>query len=117
MHSKSDNIEFMPYDNANKIANKSFESLYLRYQISLETSMRGSDFIFDVVQLLYYKCHKISFKCGGSYIDSPDRIKRKKATITPKNEDDKCLQYVATVALNHEEIKRDLQRISKLSLL
>ena len=31
--------------------------------------------------------------------------KRKKATINPKNEDDKCLQYVVTVALNYEEIK------------
>ena len=43
------------------------------------------------------------FKRGGSYNDSPDWIKKKKA---PKNEDDKCFQYAATVALNHEEIKR-----------
>ena len=34
--------------------------------------MRRSDFIFDLVQLLYYKLHKINFKRGGSYIDSPD---------------------------------------------
>ena len=60
--------------------------------------------IFHSVQLLYYKCHKIK---------SPDWIKKKKATITPKNTDDKCFQYVETVALNHEEIKRDPQRISK----
>ena len=46
------------------------------------------------------------FKRGGSYNDSPDWIKKKKATINPKNEDDKCFQYAATVALNHEEIKR-----------
>ena len=38
--------------------------------------MGGSDFIFDSVQLMYYKCH--NFKHGGSYIDSPDWIKRKK---------------------------------------
>ena len=41
-------------------------------QIGLETSMRASDFIFDSVQLLHYKCHKINFKRGGSYIDSPE---------------------------------------------
>ena len=40
--------------------------------------MRGSDFIFDGVSLLYYKCHKIDFKRGGPYIDSPDCIKKKK---------------------------------------
>ena len=31
--------------------------------------MRGSDFIFDFVYLLYCKYHKINFKQGGSYID------------------------------------------------
>ena len=49
MHLKSDNIEFMSYDNANEIANELFESLLSRYQISLKTSMRRSDFIFDSV--------------------------------------------------------------------
>ena len=34
--------------------------------------MRGSDFIFNPVQLMHYKCHKVNFKCGGSYADSPD---------------------------------------------
>ena len=47
--------------------------------------MRGSDFIFDCVNLLYYKCHKINFKLGGSYIDSRDSIKNKEATINPIN--------------------------------
>ena len=72
MHSKSDNIEFMSYDNANEVVNELFQSLLSKYQIGLETSMRGNDFIFDLVQLLYYKCHKINFKRGGSYIDSAD---------------------------------------------
>ena len=40
--------------------------------------------------------------------------KRKKAAINPKNEDDKCFQDAATVALNHEEIKREPQRISQI---
>ena len=41
-------------------------------------SMRGSDFIFDSVQFLYYKCHKVNFRRGGFYIDSQEKIKRKK---------------------------------------
>ena len=77
IHSKSDNIEFMSYDNVNEVVHKLFESLLSVYQIGLETSMRRSDFIFDSVQLLYYKCHKINFKRGGSYIDSTDWIKKK----------------------------------------
>ena len=40
--------------------------------------MRGSDFIFDTVQLMRYKCHNVNCKPGGSYIDSPDWIKNKK---------------------------------------
>ena len=47
--------------------------------------MKGSNFVFSYVQLLYYKCHKINLNCGGSYIDSPDRIKNKKGTINPIN--------------------------------
>ena len=45
--------------------------------------MRGRDFIFDCVHLLYHKCHKINFKGGQSKIDSPDWIKKKKSIINP----------------------------------
>ena len=53
--------------------------------------MEGSEFIFDSVQLICCSCHKVNFRRGGSYIDSPDWIKKKKTTINPKNTDDKCL--------------------------
>ena len=49
-----------------------------RYQNNLENLMKGSEFVFDFVHLLYYKCHKINLSRGGSYIDSPDWIKNKK---------------------------------------
>ena len=48
-------------------------------------------------------CHNVNFKRGGSYIDSPNWIKKKKATINPKNEDNKCFQYTATIAWNFEK--------------
>ena len=67
--------------------------------------MKGSKFVFDYVQLLYYKCHRINPNCGGSYIDSSGWIKNKKATINPINKkDNKCFQYAVTVASNHKEI-------------
>ena len=65
--------------------------------------MRGSNFIFDSFQLMHYKCYKVKFRRGGSYIDFPDWIKKKKTAINPKNEDDKCFQYAVTLALNHGE--------------
>ena len=64
---------------------------------------------------MYYKCHKINPNRGESHIDSPDWIKSKKAVISPINkEDNKCFQYVVTVALNHGDIKQVLQRITKI---
>ena len=40
--------------------------------------MKGSEFVFDSVGLLYYKLHKISLNRGGSYIDSPEWLKKEK---------------------------------------
>ena len=42
-------------------------------------------------------------------------MKNKKVTINPINKNDnKSFQYAVTVALNHEEIKKDPQRITKI---
>ena len=77
--------------------------LLKKNQIGLGKSMRVSDFIFDCVHFMYYKCHKINPNSGGSYIDSPDWIKNEKATINPINKNDnECFQYAATVALNYK---------------
>ena len=54
-------------------------------------------------------------KRGGSYIDSSDWIKNKKATINPiDKKDNKWFQYAVTVLLNHEEIRKDPQRITNI---
>ena len=47
------------------------EFLLQHYQKNLEQSVRGSEFIFDRVDLLYYHLQKVGLKRGGSYIDSP----------------------------------------------
>ena len=84
MHSKSDNIEIMVNNEADEVIKEHFNTLKNRYQNKLE-SMKGSEFVFSYVHLLYHKCHKINQNRGGSYIDSPDWIKNKKATINPIN--------------------------------
>ena len=82
---------------------RTFLNLFLqKYQEGLEESMRGSEFVYDSVDVLYYNLNKVSLSRGGSYIDSPKWLNNKKATINPKNEDDKCFHYALTVALNHE---------------
>ena len=39
--------------------------------------MKGSESVFEHVQLLCYKCHKTNPTRGGSCIDSPHRTKIK----------------------------------------
>ena len=77
--------------------------------------MRGSEFAFDVVNLLHYDLNKISLNRGGSYIKSPAWLSAKKATINPQNKkDNKCFQYALTVSLNYEKNNINHQRISKI---
>ena len=76
-----------------------------RYQEGLEKSIDGSHFIFDSVVALYYNLNKISLSRGESYIDFPEWLKNKKATINLKNNDNKCFQYALAVALSHQKIK------------
>ena len=59
----------------NEIIEEHFKSLLQRYQEGLEESMRGSEFIFDNVDALYYDLNKVSLNRGGSYIDSPKWLK------------------------------------------
>ena len=113
MHTKSSNIEIMMDKETDEIIKKLFGSLLQKHQERLEESMRGSKFICDGFDLLYYHLKK-SLKRGGSYIDSPEWLKDKKATINPKNNDDNCFQYRLTVALNHKQIKSNPERISKI---
>ena len=54
--------------------------------------MKGSSFIFEKVDPLYYHLHKISLNRAGSYIDSPKWLKTKGATINPKNKNNECFK-------------------------
>ena len=54
-------------------------------------------------------------KRGKSYIKSPKRLENKKATINPKNDDNNCLQYAITVALDYGKIENHPERISNIA--
>ena len=54
----------MVNDEADEVIKELFDSLKKRYQNNLE-SFKGSQFVFDYVQSLYFKCHKINLNCGG----------------------------------------------------
>ena len=71
MHTKSINTEIMIGSYTNEVIEEFFKSLLQRYQENLEERMRGSEFVFDGVNVLYYDLNKISLNRGGSYIDSP----------------------------------------------
>ena len=66
MNSKSDNIEIVinDADEADEVIKELFESLQNRYQNNLLESMKFSDFVFNCLQLLYYKYHEINFERG-----------------------------------------------------
>ena len=63
--------------------------------------MKGSKFISDNIDILYYNLNKISLNRSGSYKGSPKWLKNKKAAVNPKN-NDKFFQYAISVALNIE---------------
>ena len=78
--------------------------------------MKASDFIFDCVSLLHYKCQKNKFETLCIlYIFSWLDKKQQKKTISFINDDDKHFPDAAAVALNHEEMEKNLQRISNIN--
>ena len=87
-------------DKADEVTKSLFQSLLCRYQIGLDSSMKGSELVFDCVQLLYYKFHKINPNSGASHIDSTNLITTKKVfenkdscNVVLTSEDTKLLQF------------------------
>ena len=60
MHAKSDNIEIMIGSETHEIPEDLFKSHRKRYQERLEETMKGSEFVFDGVNVLHNDFHKIS---------------------------------------------------------
>ena len=62
MHSETDNREIIISDETGEIIKELFDLKKNRYQNNLE-SVKGSEFAFDYVHLMYYKCPKINLNC------------------------------------------------------
>ena len=78
MYTRSDNEEFMSGSDTDEVIKLLFRSLLQKYQENLQNKMRGSDFEFDGVNVLYYNFNKVSLNRGGSYIEPAKWIKDKK---------------------------------------
>ena len=63
---------------------------------------------------MYYYIQKISLTRSKSYIKSLKWLENKRETTNPKDDDDNYFQYAITVALSHQNIGRDHQRISNI---
>ena len=108
----SDNVSIIQGEDTNAIIRENVKSFLHNYQQELKI-IKGSDFVFESVDLLDYKLHRVRLKRGGSYIKSPKWLLHKGATINPKN-DDECLQWSIISALNYNEItKKEFENIFK----
>ena len=117
MYSRSIPEEIMSGSETEEIIEKLIKSLLQKYQDNLQNKMRGSDFIFNGVNYLFYDLNRITISKGGSYIESPKSLKDKKCTINQKNTDNKCFQYAATLALNFNNIDNIIKEYKKLNPL
>ena len=73
--------EFMIGSETEEVAEKLFMSILQNNQDNLQNKMKGSDFIFNGINYLYYDLNRITISKGGSYIESRKLLKDKKCTI------------------------------------
>ena len=110
----SDNEEIRSGNETDDIIKRLLNSFLTNYQNEEAILRNGSNFVFESVDLLSYHIHRTSLRRGKSYVKSSEWLINKRATINPKNKDDKCFQYSITVALNHQNIENHPERISNI---
>ena len=101
MYRTSKKIKILTDHEKDEIVEELFGSLLQKYHYALGKTQEGNNYVFDSIAALYYKLRKTSLHRQESYIDSPEWLKNKKATINSKKnkKDDKCFQYAIMVAL------------------
>ena len=101
----SDKVRIMRGSDTDDIIRKNFRSFLHNYEKELKI-IKGSDFVFESVELVDYKLHR--------YVKSPEWLANKKATINPKNKnDDESLWWSTISALNYNEIMKSLKTYLK----
>ena len=107
IYTKSEPLEIFMGSNTEDVIDKLFNTLLQRFQRAQGTSNeRGSKFIPDSVELLYYHFQRIDIRRAESYIMPPGWIASKKTAIKPKNEkDNECFKWSIISELNYKNIK------------
>ena len=110
----SNNKSIMRGSDTDDIIRELFRSFLHNYQEELKI-IKGSDFVFESVELMDYKLHRVRLRRGRSYVKSPEWLANKKATINPKNKNgDECARWSTTCPLNCNEImKEEFENIFK----
>ena len=80
----SDSKEIRLGNETDDIIKELFNSFLNNYQEEEIILRKGSDFIFESVDLLSYSVHKISLKRGKSYIKSPEWVLNKSNSKSKK---------------------------------
>ena len=116
IYSASEPVESFMGSDTEDVIDTLFHTILQRFQQAQETSNdKGSEFIPESVELLYYHFQKIDIRRAESYIMSPNWIVSKKATINPKNEkDNECFKWSIIAGLNYNKIKeKELKKLLK----
>ena len=91
-----------------------YESMFKNFEKE-SNSLRGSNFVFDGIDLTYVQFIRLKLKRGGSYIPTTPWIHDKKAVINPQNtKNDCCLAHSIIISIHSDEIGKNAYRISKL---
>ena len=112
--SSSDNVICIPSSDTNEVLDQLLASLYEKFLDDLQISHESSSFVYQSVEECNIHLHKFYLRRGATFIESPPRLKHKKATINPQNSNDTyCFMYGIAIALFHEALGKNPGRISK----
>ena len=89
----SDNEEVRLGNETDDITKELFKSFLNNFQKEEIILRKRSDFLFESADLWSYSVHKISLKRGKSYPKAVQWVINERATINPRNKDNKCFQY------------------------
>ena len=78
--------------------------------------MKGNKFVSNCDALFYYKCDKITWNNGKSFMIFVNLTKNKNTARNSKSNDDKYFQYTVTIILNYAKIGRIHRQCQNVSL-
>ena len=114
-YADSDSLILRRADDTQVFITKLYDSLLENFE-KKQNSLRGSNLVFDGIDLTLVQFIKLRLKTGGSYVPTPNWISVKKATINPQNTEESCCFAWAVVAsIHNEEIGKNVHRVRKLA--